>query len=377
MEIINFTPSDGKNTSKFIDFQYDLYKGDKNFIPPFRKKIESLLNHKKNPFFEYGKGLYFLALKDNKVLGRIGAFRNPKMDKDNNIIGTVGYFECIENYDVAKNLLDKAFEWLKTQNVNKVIGPMNCSLFNSYRFKIDQFEHKTFFTEPYNKKYYPIFFERYGFKLVKRWFSTKVDLQNSDNIAILKKRQIKYKKRFDRVISNGYELRFNKAKSSDKDMENLYKTMLKSFSAHYGHYSISFSEFMYLIGDLNSVIENGLVTLFYKSDELHSFAIHLFDYAKAVKSMKGKVNTLSKLKFFFNVKKNTIMHFMSGILPQDVINGSGLASALFNVSLDKYYYNKKIKYVIHPLMYENNRSNIYSAGVGKRIGTYALYDYDI
>ncbi len=118
MKIISFDSNDKNKLNIFIDLEYELYKNDTNYIPPFKNKLLTKLDMKLNPFYNYGKGIYLLAMDNDMVVGRIGAFRNPKMDKDGFKIGTVGFFECVNNYDVCKKLLDKSLDWLIRENVN-------------------------------------------------------------------------------------------------------------------------------------------------------------------------------------------------------------------------------------------------------------------
>ena len=137
---------------RFIDFPYELYDGDRQYIHSFRSTIEKELDQEVNPFFSYGKGVYFLADDKGKTVGRAAAFINPKMnytlDNDNRTstklntgkeeVGTVGYFESVDDYAVTEQLLDAACAWLSGQGCTVVLGPMNYSIWNKYRFKTAQ-----------------------------------------------------------------------------------------------------------------------------------------------------------------------------------------------------------------------------------------------
>ena len=54
---------------------------------------------------------------------------------------------------------------------------MDFSIWNRYRFAVDNFESKPVIGEPRNPAYYPIFFERYGFVRKFHWQSV---LMNND-----------------------------------------------------------------------------------------------------------------------------------------------------------------------------------------------------
>ncbi len=254
---------------------------------------------------------------------------------------------------------------------------MNYSLYGGFRFKTAGFENPTFFSEPYNKEYYPLFFEKYGFQTVRKWHSRKIDLNKEEVMNFLKRKYEKGITRKKYTLENGYKIIFNNRYSFNTHIEQVYEVMTKSFASHYGSYRISFEEFMFISGDLKSIVEDGQVILIYRNDELQGLLINSYDYKIAIKSMNGRTNLISKLKFLLNRKKDTLIHLYTGVLANNLKKGFGLGSVLFNITLEKDYFNSKIKTVIHPLMYEGNISNSYSVNIGENIGTYAVYEYDI
>ena len=83
----------GRDHRRFIDFGYSLYDGDPYFVPPLRMDQATVLNPKKNPFFEHGEIGLFLA-KDgrSKVVGRIAAIRNGMhLKKYDDNVGFFGF----------------------------------------------------------------------------------------------------------------------------------------------------------------------------------------------------------------------------------------------------------------------------------------------
>ena len=55
---------------QFIQFYYDLYRGSQQAVPYLYFDEMATLRHDKNPSFECCEADYFLALRDNKVVGR-------------------------------------------------------------------------------------------------------------------------------------------------------------------------------------------------------------------------------------------------------------------------------------------------------------------
>jgi len=115
-----------KELKRFIDFPHELYQDDPNYVPELYLSQKELLNKRKHPFFQHSKADFFLAIDINKIVGRIAAIRNNNYIKfTGNNIGFFGFFEVVDNFEIASNLLDTAINWIKNEELEGVIGPEN------------------------------------------------------------------------------------------------------------------------------------------------------------------------------------------------------------------------------------------------------------
>ena len=122
------TVTSKKELMQFIKFPWKIYKGDPNWVPPLIYDKKKLLNKKKNPFFEHADLEMFLAIQNGELVGRIGAIKNDLHNKHHNDnIGFFGFFECINDQEVANRLFDTAKEWLKLKGFTEMRGPANPS----------------------------------------------------------------------------------------------------------------------------------------------------------------------------------------------------------------------------------------------------------
>src|SRR5689334_12789248 len=99
---------------KFIRLPWEIYKDDKNWVPPLIFDVRNNLNPQKNPFFKHAEIDFFLAEKDGKLVGRIAAIKNDahnEFHKDK--AGFFGFFETIDDEEVSDLLLDTACDWCK------------------------------------------------------------------------------------------------------------------------------------------------------------------------------------------------------------------------------------------------------------------------
>ena len=162
--------SDKKDFTRFVEFPYSHYAKDEHWVPPLRVQQRDLLDVHKNPFFEDAEMALFLAEFDGKVAGRIGAIHNKTYNRFNDIeVCFFGFFECIDNQQVADLLFKVAIDWLKDRGLHTVYGPFSPNMMAEIGILIEGFEYDPSLMMPYNKTYYDKLISSAG-------FTKKVDL---------------------------------------------------------------------------------------------------------------------------------------------------------------------------------------------------------
>ncbi len=153
-----------KDLSRFIDFPYRLYSGDKNYVPELRIMQKETLNKKKNPFFKHADADYFIALnEDGKVVGRIGAITNQVyVDHWKENFGFFGFFDTEDDKEIVKALFDAVIEWLKGKGVKGFYGPVSPSTNDTCGTLIDGFDTPPYIMMTHNKDYYDKLLLGYG-----------------------------------------------------------------------------------------------------------------------------------------------------------------------------------------------------------------------
>ena len=70
-----------KELKQFIRFNYELYKSNPYSVPDLYDDMLKTFNKKKNAAFEFCEADYFLAYKNNKIVGRVAAIINQKANQ--------------------------------------------------------------------------------------------------------------------------------------------------------------------------------------------------------------------------------------------------------------------------------------------------------
>ncbi|MEZ4799551.1 MAG: hypothetical protein R2809_07235 [Flavobacteriales bacterium] len=150
----------------WMGLPYRIYKNDKNWIPHLKQDIEKVFDPKSNKLFNSGALVRFALYENNEIIGRIAAFHFPKLSaKQNYKIGGLGFFECVDNQDAAFKLFDTAIEWLKSEGMEAVDGPINFGERDAFwGLLTENFTDMSSYRMNYNPPYYQALFESYGFR---------------------------------------------------------------------------------------------------------------------------------------------------------------------------------------------------------------------
>ena len=70
-----------RELKKFIRFNYRMYKGNPYSVPDLYDDMLNTFNKKKNAAFEFCEADYFLAYRDDKIVGRVAAIINNQANE--------------------------------------------------------------------------------------------------------------------------------------------------------------------------------------------------------------------------------------------------------------------------------------------------------
>ena len=139
-----------------------------SWVPPLRATVYDALDRGKNPFYVEADRELFIARRGGAVVGRIAAIENrAHNDFHGDRVGFWGFFECVDDQEVADALFDAAERWLGARGLDVLRGPMNPSTNYECGLLMDGFEHRPSFMTTWNPPYYVSLCERAGFDKAK------------------------------------------------------------------------------------------------------------------------------------------------------------------------------------------------------------------
>jgi hypothetical protein len=172
----------GKDTKDFIEAGAVVFRQDPAWVKPLDMMIGDRLNPKKEPFYRHGEVALFTAWKDGKLAGRISA----TVDRNwlatwNDATGHFGYFDTIDDPEVARALVQAAERWLKSKGMKRMNGPMSISANHEVGVLIDGFEHPPVVDMGHSRKYQGALAEACGLVKEKDVYAWRYDTKEGFN----------------------------------------------------------------------------------------------------------------------------------------------------------------------------------------------------
>ena len=289
-----------KQLKAFIDFPHDLYKGDSNYVPELFIAQRDILTPGKHPFHEHSKVQLFLYYKDNVISGRIAAILNNNHNRFNNTTdGFFGFFECINDGQVALALFNSAEQWLREQAATTIIGPVNPTTNDPCGLLIDGFDKPPLAMMTYNKSYYTSLMEAMSLK-------KKVDLLAYD--IIRKEVDARPLLLQERLLSRLRQKNITIRPVSKKDLAHEAKNVREVYNAAWdknmGFVPMTDAEFSYLAKDLKMVLDEQFCLIAEHNGKQIGFALAIPDINQIlIKVRRGRLLPTGIFKLLFNMKK--------------------------------------------------------------------------
>ncbi|MBK8710943.1 MAG: hypothetical protein IPL97_03510 [Niastella sp.] len=312
MRIIPITE---KDNSLFIQVAVRLYQQDPLWIRPLDKDINDVFDKNKNKAFRFGEvKRWIVQTEAGELIGRIAAFINKKYKNknDDGPVGGVGFFECINDQSAANLLFDTAKNWLQTQGVQAMDGPINFGERDRWWGLVTQGYKEPLYCMNYNPPYYVTLFEEYGFNLFYNQVCYGRDPQQEVTEKIII-RHHEYAKDPDFKFET---LKKNKLDKYAADFATVYN---KAWAGHGGMKQMTVAQATSLFNRMKPVLDPKIACYVYYKNEPIAIFLNLPDLNQYFKYMNGKFGLLQKLYFLYLLNFKPIHKFTGlvfGIVPE-------------------------------------------------------------
>lgn len=145
---------------EFIEFHYDLYKGNAYDVPNLYSDELNTLRKDRNAAFDFCEAEYFLAYKDGKIVGRVAAIiNNLANEKWNQKSVRFGWIDFIDDREVSAALMKAVEDYGRSKGMTEMVGPLGFTDMDPEGMLTHGFDQLGTMATIYNYPYYSKHFE--------------------------------------------------------------------------------------------------------------------------------------------------------------------------------------------------------------------------
>ena len=306
-----------RELKQFVQFYYDLYRDSKEAVPYLFSDEMATLRRDKNPSFECCEADYFLALQDNRVVGRVAAIINRRANELWHVNQVrFGWFDFIDNLEVSTALLNAVEQWGRERGMTEMAGPLGFIDTDREGMLIEGFDELSTMYVNYNYAYYPQHIQRIGgFQKDNDYIEFKVKVPEDDNYKFHKIAQ---------MVKQRYGLRVHKF--TRKELlsggygREVFHLLNATYKDLYGFSVLSQSQIDKLVNDYIKIADLNLVTAIMDGDRMIGFGITFPSFSRALQNTRdgrmfpfGWWHVLKILKWH---RTDTVDLLLIGVLPE-------------------------------------------------------------
>ena len=334
-----------KDLKRFIEFHYDLYKGNPYDVPNLYSDEVNTLSKDKNAAFDFCEAEYYLALKEGKIVGRVAAIINHKANekwKKKDV--RFGWIDFIDDIEVSRALFEAVEEYGRKKGMDDIVGPLGFTDMDPEGMLTWGFDKLGTMATIYNYEYYPQHMEKLG-----GW---KKDNDYVEYYLVVPEKSPEKYTKIAEMVEKRYNLHVRKLTKKDIfqggygkklfDLINLTYSDLYGFSELTDRQIDQYVKMYFPLADLNlvTVIEDGN-----KDNQLAGLGITIPSLSHALqKCRRGRLfpfgwwHLLRAIKFH---KTDGVDLLLMGFLPEYRSKG---ANALLFADLIPRYVNYGFKW---------------------------------
>jgi GNAT superfamily N-acetyltransferase len=285
-----------RELKRFVKVPFRLHRDHPQWVPPLILDRMQFLNRKKNPWFEHGEAEYFIAERGGEPVGRISAQVDRRWDETQGGSDAMfGFFESVDDAEVAAALLDAAGEWAAARGRSRVLGPMDFTTNDEIGILIEGFELRPYILENWHPPYYMELLEAQGFGKAMdllMWELNFGDLRNGE--------------RFDPAIhaaaqkalsDEGVTIRNIDKRQLEREMRLFTPVYDDAWSDNWGFVSPTDAEVAFHAKTLKQVLDEDWAYIAEKDGEAIGAALTLPDVNQVLAKMNGRLLPFGWLHF--------------------------------------------------------------------------------
>jgi hypothetical protein len=245
--------------SRFLEVADAIQRRDPNYISPLRMERMKFLDTARSAALGALEIRAMVARRGRRDVGRITAHVDRAYDAYHGVhVAWFGFFESIDDPEVAHALLDEAVSWAKAKGATEIIGPMNFTTNHQVGMLVENFGRPPCVEMTYNPPYYERLVTSYGFGKAKDLLAWWIDVRKgTEDPKMRRYHEVseKAKRRY------GLEMRAIDMSRFEEEVARLFKLYNDCWQRNWGFVPVSEREFKMIARDLKPIVRPELVLI--------------------------------------------------------------------------------------------------------------------
>jgi hypothetical protein len=275
-----------RDLREFVGFPWRLYNAREHpqWVPPLRASVLDALDEKNNPFYQDAARELFLAYRSDELVGRIAAIENRAHNRFHaDRSGFFGFFESVNDQDVASALFDAASAWLGARGLESMCGPFNPSTNYECGMLVEGFENRPTFMTAWNPPWYNTLCAGAGLTKAKDLLGLWFDIGRAGFEApeILERHAARAAEK------GGITFRDIDPSRFEKEVELCWDIYNNAWERNWGFVPMEHAEFHHMAKDMKFLVWKELSFMAYVNGEPAGFMFALPDYNVVLQHNRG------------------------------------------------------------------------------------------
>ena len=280
---------DRKGRERFVRFAWQIYRDDPLWVPPLIRSQLHSLDPAHGSFFRYGDAVLFMARRGGQDVGRIAGWINHRANRFlNEKVAGFGFFESINDCEVASALLDAVCAWARDQGMEIIRGPFYFSMDDSPGVLLDGFDFPPVLLCGHTPRYYADLLERYGMVKYRDAYAYRTDLSRfHGDVNNLPPKILRVA---DIVRRRGrFHIRHADMSQWDQEVKRVMFLVNEAMGYMRNHVPMDEREFTNFTDDLKRIVDPELVLFAELNGEPIGFAATLPDINQILRRIDGRL----------------------------------------------------------------------------------------
>jgi hypothetical protein len=316
----------------FVRLPWRLYRDEPKWVAPLLMDVKKRVSQDKNPFFKHAQAQFFLAYRDGPPVGRVSAHIDQNFNEfQGNAWGLFGWFECEDDPEAVRALLDAAAGWLRERGRDRMVGPMDFTTNDEIGVLVAGHEHRPIILCPWHHPYYQRLLEQdAGMERAMDLYMWSLHVTGREHVhpAIWQAA--------DRLESeHGIVCRKCRKRDLQQEVTRFLEVYNASWERNWGFVPLTEEEVRHYAKDLKPVLDENWAMVAEHKDtgEVIGAALTLPDFNQVLAKLNGRLLPFGWLTALREKKKiDAVRVFALGVKP--AYQHTGVAARFYQMHFD-------------------------------------------